>query len=410
MILPKPSFPPAMMLRTYRPPPLPGAHPATAHLMMVISAAVKRPMSAIGSDLLPQMDFEDGSPFTTSSPSQPVIEREGRYLWGSWTRTNSIPSSIPPSQGTTASVLGQSTRTRYASNLLVINVSNPRSKNSTTRSSPSTSHASSSLPSPPATRQRARKVSATQSLKNGKGKQVDFGQVEVVDVASRDDSDLTDLTELDEQTQASPSPRRLRSKGDKPQRKPGIDSARKAAFAQKLKSRAPEPAQEDLPAVSDEEEDEDQLMSTGPSRTARGRRTPVKSRLRPRPAQTHTPPSDGDDEEEEEEESVQDDLQEGDAEDDRADLSDDDTAAIPTKPRTLRNGKVVSASEESLENEEAEDDEISVDEDEAASVQSESTSDVEGEEDSDMEGEASEESMDECELCSFLSPRGERPD
>lgn len=283
----------------------------------------------------------------------------------------------------------------------MINISNPRSKSSTTRSSPSTSHASSSLPSPPATRQRARKVSATQSLKNGKGKQVDFGQVEIVDVAPRDDSDLTDLTELDEKTQGSPSPRRLRSKGDKPQRRSGIDSARKAAFAQKLKSRAPEPAQqdadEDLPAVSDEEEDEDQLMSAGPSRSARGRRTPVKSRLRPRPAQTHTPPSDGDDEEEEEEEPVQDDVQEGDAEDDRADLSDDDTAAIPIKPRTLRNGKVVSASEEPPETEEVEDDEISVDEDETASVQSESTSDVEGEEDSDMEDEAGEESMDECE-------------
>ena len=303
--------------------------------------------------------------------------------------------------------------------MLVIKPWYPRSKSSTTRSSPSTSRASSSLPSPPATRQRARKVSATQSLKNGKGKQVDFGQVEIADITGGDDSDLTDLTELDEQTQASPSPRRLRSKGDKPQRKSGIDSSRKASFVQKLKARATELAHqdedEDLPNVSDEEEDKPMPTPSkaGSSRSAtRGRRTPVKSRLRPRQAQTHTPPSDGDDEEEEEEEeTIQDDAEEGDAEDDRPDLSDGDTEATPMEPRTLRNGKVVSPSEESLEMDEVEDDEISVDEDEApndetASVQSESTSDVEGEEDSDMEGETGEESMDECKLY-FFSPRGQ---
>jgi len=254
-----------------------------------------------------------------------------------------------------------------------------------------------------------RKVSAAQGPKNGKGKQVDFGEVEIVDVTTAgDDSDLTDLTELDEETQLSPSPRRLRSKGDKVQRKSGIDSSRKASFAQKLKARASEPVHqdedEDLPDASDE--DEDQPMSTpskaGLSRgTTRGGGTPVKSRLRPRPAQTHTPPSDGDDEEEEEEEAVEEDGEEGGAEDDRADLSEDDTEATPINPRTLRNGKVVSADQESVDMEEVEDEEVSVDEDEAAndetaSVQSESTSDVEGEEDSDMEGEVGEESMDEC--------------
>ena len=311
--------------------------------------------------------------------------------------------------------------------VLVIEPRYPRSESSTARSSPSTSHGSSSLPSPPATRQRTRKVSATQSPKNGKGKQVDFGPVEIVDAAGGDDSDLTDLTELDEQTQSSPSPRRLRSKGDRPQRKSGIDSSRKASFAQKLKARASEPVRQDedeeLPDASDE--DEDQLVSTpskaGPSRgTARGRGTPVKSRLRPRLAQTHTPPSDGDDEEEDEEEdeTVGEDGEDGDAEDDRADLSEDDTGTEPMKPRTLRNGKVVSVNQESVEMEEAEVEEISVDEDEAvndetASVQSESTSDVEGEDDSDaegeddsdMEGEVGEESMDECEY-RFLSPGG----
>jgi len=186
-----------------------------------------------------------------------------------------------------------------------------------------------------------------------------------------DDSDLTDLTELDEETQLSPSPRRLRSKGDKAQRKSGIDSSRKASFAQKLKARASEPAHQDedeeLPDASDE--DEDQPMSTpskaGTSRgTGRGRGTPVKSRLRPRPTQTHTP-SDGDDEEEEEEEAVEEDGEEGGAEDDRADISEDDTKATPIKPRTLRNGKVVSADQESVEMVEVEDEEVSVDEDES---------------------------------------------
>ena len=238
-----------------------------------------------------------------------------------------------------------------------------------------------------------------------------------MDITGRDDSDLTDLTELDEQTQPSPSPRRLRSKGDKTQRKSGIDSGRKSSFVQKLKARASEPVyqdeDEDLPNASEEDEDQPSTPSkAGPSRSAiRGRRTPVKSRLRPRQAQTHTPPSDGDDEEEEEEEeTVQDDAEEGDAEGDRTDLSDDDTEATPMEPRTLRNGKVVSPSEESLEMAEAEDEDISVDEDETAndetaSVQSESTSDVEGEEDSDMEGETGEESVDEGKHC--FSPQEE---
>lgn len=287
-----------------------------------------------------------------------------------------------------------------------------RSKTSTARSSPSNSHASSSLPSPPATRQRARKVSATQGPKNGKGK-----QVEVVDPTGPQDSDLTDLTELEDQPPGSPSPRRLRSKGDKTQRKSSIDSSRKAAFAQKLKTRPSEHTHQDedeeLPDASDD--DEEQPTSTpskaGSSRTAaRGRRTPVKSRLRPRQTQTHTPPSDGDDEEEEEEEEemIEGDGEEGDVEEDQADVSDDDTEATPVEPRVLRNGKVVSTTEEAMELEEVED-EISVDgdetvNDETASVQSESTSDVEGEEEEeeeeeeDMEDDIGEESIDEFDL------------
>ena len=263
-----------------------------------------------------------------------------------------------------------------------------------------------------------RKVSATQGPKNAKGKQVDFGQVEIVDVTPVDDSDLTDLTELDEQPHASPSPRRLRSKGDKPQRKSSIDSARRAAFSQKLKAHAlefvPQDEDEQLPDVSDEDEEQPTFTHSkaGPSRgAARRRETPVKSRLRPRPAQTHTPPSDGDDEGEEEEETVEDDGEEGGAGEDRADASDDDTEATPMEPRVLRNGKVVSANEGSVEMDE--DEEISVDDDETpndetVSVQSESTSDVEDEEEEgeeeeeeeeeeDVDGDAGEESMDEGE-------------
>jgi mitogen-activated protein kinase kinase kinase 13 len=265
-------------------------------------------------------------------------------------------------------------------------------------------------------------VSATQGSKNGKGKQVDFGQVDVVDITGAEESDLTDLAELDDQSSELLSPRRLRSKGDKTQRKSGVDSGRKTAFTQKAKRRAaelpPQVEDEGLPDVSDEDEDENEEQpvytpsKAGPSRnTGRGRRTPVKSRLRPRPAQTHTPPSDGDDEEEEEEETIEEDAEEGDAEEDRADLSDEDTEAPSTKPRILRSGKVVSAGEAPVEMEEVEDEEISVDgdetiNDETASVQSESTSDIEGEEeDSDMEGDVGEESIDECER-RFFAPRG----
>lgn len=238
-----------------------------------------------------------------------------------------------------------------------------------------------------------------------------------MDVTAGGDSDLTDLTELDEQTLLSPSPRRLRSKGDKTQRKLTIDSDRKAAFSQKLKARALELANhgedDELPDASDEDEEQPMFPPSKAEASrgaARRRETPVKSRLRPRPAQTHTPPSDGDDEEEEEEETADDDGEEGDAEEDRAEVSDDDTEATPMEACVLRNGKVVSAGEASVEMEEVEDEETSIDGDETAndetvSVRSESTSDVEGEEDSDTEGEVGEESMDECEHSSLRLDR-----
>ena len=229
-----------------------------------------------------------------------------------------------------------------------------------------------------------RRDSAAKSSNNGKGKQADFGQAEIVDG--------TDLTNVTDPRTVSPflSLKGLRSK-DKAQREPGIYSTRKSPLPVDLEVRALEPIHQD----------EDQSVSSpskaGPSRSAaRGWGTLTKLRLRPRPTQTHTPPSDWDDE------AVEEDGEDGGAEDNRADLYEDDIEASSMGSRTLWSEKVVGAVHESLEMYEAEDEEVSVDEDETVkdetmSAQSELTSDVEDEEDSDMGGEAGEESMEECE-------------
>jgi hypothetical protein len=102
-----------------------------------------------------------------------------------------------------------------------------------------------------------------------------------------------------------------------------------------------------------EEDEVDQLVSSASATSPplRGRRTPVKRRLRPRRVQTHTPPSDGDDEEEEEGEgeegsgvNEEEKDEEGDVSvDDEAEADDDDDVAetIVVEPRKLRNGKIV---------------------------------------------------------------------
>lgn len=275
-----------------------------------------------------------------------------------------------------------------------------RASGSSSRTSPSgsVSTVSTGLPSPPATRQRTRKVSAdlsTSAPSKGKGKQVGFSrEVEVVDLAREEDSDLTDLTELEETV--TPSPRRLRSKGDS---HPVDDaSVRKKVLTRKSKPKVQETVIEDEELVGDTDDERDELLSSPTQSVAepngtRGRRTPVKHRLRPRPTQTHTPPSDGDgdDEDEHDTASVEDD-QSVNADDEEEEDAEDQ--ATPVKPRRLRNGKVVSAEARAAEEDEILEEEEMPEEDNE-SVLSESTSDVDAPGETDEEIEDVEEEEEE---------------
>jgi mitogen-activated protein kinase kinase kinase 13 len=222
------------------------------------------------------------------------------------------------------------------------------------RSSPTTSTASGPLPSPPATRLRSRKISSDDitvasssrpSRSRGKTKQVEFSeQVEVANLENL--SDLTELSDTEPgHSPQNPSPRRLRSQGERTARTPP-----KRKGKNKVSSKG-----EDGDNV---DEDVDELVSsrdvTPP--TVIIDRTPVKHRLRPRRTQTHTPPDesdDGDDEgdEEEEVEVVEETTEDRAAsvdvdEEDSAGAEEDDVTLV--EPRKLRNGKIV-GEEEGLE-------------------------------------------------------------
>ncbi|EPS95171.1 hypothetical protein FOMPIDRAFT_1025916 [Fomitopsis schrenkii] len=261
---------------------------------------------------------------------------------------------------------------------------------SSSRSSPTTS-AVASLPSPPATRMRTRKSSNEQPLspssssgKNkGKSKQVEFSEeVQVNEAASPnpfdDESDLTDLTEVEESIAAiTPSPRRLRSKGErskvadpkgKARADEDIDVGKRVTPMRKAKKNAVSLAEdndeEEEDQLESDVEQEDQLAS--PLATPKAaRRTTVKRRLRPRRIQTHTPPSDGDDEQsadEDADESIDGDEEES-SEDDGTTIASDESfeeEEAPAEARVLRNGKVVGdgeADEESIGTEDEEDEE-----------------------------------------------------
>ncbi|KAF8264232.1 kinase-like domain-containing protein [Lactarius quietus] len=233
-----------------------------------------------------------------------------------------------------------------------------RRRTGSLRSSPTTSTASVSLPSPPATRLRSRKLSEEDaplpsSLRvaksRGKTKQVEFNeQVQIACVES-----LSDLTELSDTERydipTKPSPRRLRSQGERiahtPPKRKGKNKA--TTFG------------EDGDMV-DEEVDELLSSRDAPRRPTVNDRTPVKRRLRPRPIQTHTPPDesdDGDDEGGEEgemgevERATEEDgasvgeIEEEEEEDiDEAEEENDTTLE---EPRKLRNGKIVGEDEDS---------------------------------------------------------------
>ncbi|EMD38101.1 hypothetical protein CERSUDRAFT_113236 [Gelatoporia subvermispora B] len=295
--------------------------------------------------------------------------------------------------------------------------------NASSSRSSSTTSVTQSLPSPPATRLRTRKVSdETQatlpvsiSKGKGKGKQVEFSEnVEINDAppiaALDDESDLTDLTEIEEKLHiASPSPRRLRSKKERSRASSSQpeDEAEKVSSGwrrvtpmRKAKSK-PSSAQ-----GGDDEDEEDQLESTeteeevdeltespSPLTTpkAPGRRTPVKRRLRPRHIQTHTPPSDGDDEhsdDEAEEEEVEEDDDEGDDEETVAD-DEEPQDEVLSEPRVLRSGKIVG--EEEMDEDIGEEDEDEEDEEEDPDFL-DSTEEIEM--DAEVDAELSEEAVD----------------
>jgi mitogen-activated protein kinase kinase kinase 13 len=227
--------------------------------------------------------------------------------------------------------------------------------------------ASVSLPSPPATRLRSRKISGDNaplpsSLRvtkpRGKAKQVEFNeQVEIASVESL--SDLTEMSDTERHdVPTKPSPRRLRSQGER--------------IVQTLPTRKGKNKAIDYGEDGDTVDDEvDELLSSrdAPSRPTLNDRTPVERRLRPRPIQTHTPPDesdDGDDEggeegeigeveraTEEDSESLGEAEEEEDEDNDDAEEEDDVTLV---EPRKLRNGKVVGEEEESESADEQEQD------------------------------------------------------
>lgn len=254
------------------------------------------------------------------------------------------------------------------------------------------------------------------------------------------ESDLTDLAELEEDLEgtpkassskssiAMPSPRRLRSKSSKDVKSVGkgrplgevdaeadLEMDRRVTPARKAKGRVgslredseslaededieipdAEQVDEDEQVEDEEEEEEeetasndeevDQLISS-PSPTPpplRGRRTPVKRRLRPRRVQTYTPPSDGDDEEEVEE--AEDADVDGSVAASEEDVFEDAAEApVSTTPRKLRSGRIVGEDEEEDIGEEDEDEEEE-EEEEFEDAEAESV-------DMDAEGETEEES------------------
>lgn len=291
----------------------------------------------------------------------------------------------------------------------------PRRRNTRTvssRSSPSPSPPN-HLPSPPVTRHRTSKSSVERTSSHssstrgkGRGKQVVFDEnIQLRSpIPSAEESELTDLSELENKVVTAPaSPRRLRS-GDKLHGDTVTQAVRDPdATPRQIKCRMrvtqEKEAEEDGCESTEDEEEIDELVSS-PSPTpppAQGRRTPVKRRLRPRRPQARAPASDdggeGDDEEEAElvadEQNIEEDMEEEVDED----YGDVDDCAIPPEcaPRKLRSGKVVGGADPH-DNEENDDEELDSEvqedqEDQEIDLEVESVDlDGDGEEDFDDEG------------------------
>lgn len=302
------------------------------------------------------------------------------------------------------------------------------------------------FPSPPATRTRSRKTSAdytataptasSSSKGKGKAKQVEFSQdVQIQSLSADEESDLTDLTEIEEtlRVPVTPSPRRLRSKGerddaitqngkhhaedDKPELIRRITPMRKAKVhvgsLKESDTEEDEEEEEDQLAEESEMDEEETVEEDDNMATPKAaRRTPLRKRLRPR-AHLLTPPSDGDDEgsddesvditesvaggeDEDGEEDVAGDPEQEmeDAEEDEETgseegtvIEEDEDEAPLSAPRTLRNGKVVGEEMEE-DTSDAEQSDVSHDQD-AVSV------DLDAEGDTEEEEEEVDEAMEE---------------
>lgn len=299
------------------------------------------------------------------------------------------------------------------------------------------------LPSPPATRLRTRKTSSehpqpgpsssTSSKSKGKAKQVEFSdevQVEPIYPDPELESDLTDLTEVEETiVPVTPSPRRLRSKGDKrrsssQQSHSGdeglvpLDLGRRVTPKRKakgkivtLKEDSTEEEEDELEASDADEPSDDQpdaSMSFTPKAPSRVRRTPMKKRLRSRRSQMLTPPSDGDDEGSDDqsvdiEQSVDGNSDEEDEADDAtvregSETAEDEDEAPLSQPRTLRNGKVVGDDpfDDNLPELTEEEDSSQEQQDDAASIDLDAEGDTDDEEvvDNRESGEDRDEAME----------------
>ncbi|KAL4067743.1 hypothetical protein J3A83DRAFT_4254072 [Scleroderma citrinum] len=296
----------------------------------------------------------------------------------------------------------------------------PRRRNTRTASSRSSPFPSplNPLPSPPMTRHHTSKPSVERTSSRGsstrgkgKGKQVVFNEnVQLQSpIPSAEESELTDLSELENKVATAPaSPRRLRSQ-DKTHGDIIAQVARDPDVTpRQLKCKVRATREKELEVEEDKsmegEEEVDELVSSpSPTPPVQGRRTPVKRRLRPRRRQTHTPTSDdggeGDDEEDADadgvadEQDIEEDMEEElDEEDDNVDGC---TTPSECAPRKLRSGKVVCGEsphdedEEDEDGEEEHDSEVQEDqENEEIDLEVESVDlDVDGEEDSEDEGD-----------------------
>ena len=288
-------------------------------------------------------------------------------------------------------------------------------------------------------------IKTVQTKAKGKAKQVEFSDDVQVQLASpltsaseeeegtahsrarAEESDLTDLSDLEADIQSTPrakgvsmtqpSPRRLRSKGSKTPSTSdseavppiAVEVDRRVTPMRKAKGRIgnlredSESVDEDAggeqeesdelvdeEAAQDEEEVDELASSPSPSPSVRSSRSPVKKHLRPRRVQTHTPPSDGDDEEEHDmAEEVEEEVEGSEA------GADDEAEDISVTPRKLRSGRIVG--EEDVDEEDVDEegvDEEDIDEEDANEEEEEVEEEVDDAEsiDIDAEGETEEDS------------------